>query len=272
MTPRKSKDELGLRAPDYVASAARAVGGFAPIVGPLVAELAGAIVPNQRMDRIAEFCRELDVRVAKLEQASVESQLENPEFSSLLEEGLQQSARVVSSERRAEIAELIAHSLEPGEIEYAESEHVLRILRDLNDVEVIRLGSYLHRSYARDEYRERHHEALAPALASYASSQREKDAAALQQSYDLHLERLGLLRVQYAVDPKTHLPRFDPRTGAQEVRGHEINASRSAAPQTDWRSVSQNMVNRALEQTRPSAVQSCGVSARSSTPRRWADR
>jgi hypothetical protein len=222
VSARKVKDQLAVRAPDAVATVAKAVAGMAPIVGPLLAELAGTIVPNQRLDRIADFCVELDARLSKLEQAHLHSQLDNPEFCSLLEEGLQQAARVVSDRRRAEIAELVAHSLTPDEIEYAESEHLLRILGDLNDVEVVRLGSHLHNSYVRDEYRELHREELSPALVSYASPQREKDEAGLQRSYDHHLERLGLVRVLYVIDSQTKLPRFDRFTGAQEIRGHDL--------------------------------------------------
>lgn len=59
-------------------------------------------------------------------------------------------------------------------------------------------------------------------FANYASPQREKDKSALQQSYDQHLERLGLLRVRYSVDMQTKAPRFDPRTGAQKVSGYEL--------------------------------------------------
>ncbi len=193
-----------------------------PVVGPLLAELIGTIVPGQRSSRVAEFCVQLDARVSELEKASLQSQLEDPECFSLVEEALLQSAQVVSSNRRAQIAELVARSLTLGEMEYAESEHVLGTLRELNDVEVIRLGSYLHRSYGPDEYRDRHSEELASVFANYASPQREKDKSALQQSYDQHLERLGLLRVRYSVDMQTKAPRFDPRTGAQKVSGYEL--------------------------------------------------
>ncbi len=222
MNPRKPKNELAMRPPDLVATVAKAVAGCAPVVGPLVAELVGVVVPHQRLDRIVEFVEKLDSRIAGLEQMNIQPQLDNPEFASLLEEGLQQSARVVSSERRSQIAELIAHSLDQHEIEYVESEHLLRILGDLNDVEVIRLGSYLHRSYARDEYRERHQEVLAPVLISYASRQSDKDKAALQRSHDLHLERLGLLRAHYRVDPVSKLPEFDTSTGGQKTSGYGI--------------------------------------------------
>ena len=87
MAQRDTEDELAVRTPDAVAAVARAVAGMAPIIGPLLAELVGTIIPGQRTGRVAEFCVELDARVSKLEQVTLESQLEDPEFCSLLEEG-----------------------------------------------------------------------------------------------------------------------------------------------------------------------------------------
>ena len=52
--------ELDTRSADYIATALRIVAGSVPIVGPLFGELAGVVVPNQRMERIAKFAEELD--------------------------------------------------------------------------------------------------------------------------------------------------------------------------------------------------------------------
>ena len=40
---------------DYVLSVARSTAGQVPIVGPLLSELVGVVVPNQRVDRIVKF-------------------------------------------------------------------------------------------------------------------------------------------------------------------------------------------------------------------------
>src|SRR5450756_1960269 len=91
--------------PDYVASTAKAFLGAVPFVGSLLVELAGTIVPNQRIDRIADFAGELEARLSVLEQDFVRAQLSDPQFTDLMEEGLNQAARAVSAERRAQIAE-----------------------------------------------------------------------------------------------------------------------------------------------------------------------
>ena len=211
--------------PDYVASTAKAFLGAVPFVGSLLVELAGTIVPNQRMDRIADFAGELEARLSVLEQDFVRAQLSDPQFTDLMEEGLNQAARAVSAERRAQIAELVSRSLTPEDITFSESKHLLRILGELNDVEVIRLGSYQYPVLgggSGQRYRAKHEGVLARVLANYYSPQRDQDKAALQESYDLHLERLGLLRGRFAVDSRTKIPEFDTRTGAQKVRGYEL--------------------------------------------------
>lgn len=53
---------------DYVASAAKAALGMVPFVGSLLAELAGTIIPNQRIDRLVRFAEKLAARLSNLEQ------------------------------------------------------------------------------------------------------------------------------------------------------------------------------------------------------------
>jgi len=72
-----------------------------------------------------------------IEQEFVRSQLTNENFTDLVEEGLRQAARSVSRDRREQIAALIANSLRLQDISYVESKHLLRILGELNEIEII---------------------------------------------------------------------------------------------------------------------------------------
>jgi hypothetical protein len=49
---------------DAVTVAAKGVLGGIPVVGPMVAEVVGALIPNQRVDRICRLVEELRRRVA----------------------------------------------------------------------------------------------------------------------------------------------------------------------------------------------------------------
>lgn len=165
----------------------------------------------------------MEKRLSGIEQELVRSQLSNENFTDLIEESLRQAARSVSDERRAYIAALISNSITTQNVSYIESKHLLRILGELNDIEIIRLGAHLYETYGSgEEYRRTHGEILKPVSAHLGSSQQEVDKETLQKSYDAHLVQLGLLGVRFSVDPRTKQPELDSHTGAQKVRGHEL--------------------------------------------------
>ena len=216
---------LSTQTADYVASAAKAALGAVPFAGSLLAEIAGTIIPNQRIERIVRFAEQLESRLSGIEQEFVRSQLSNENFTDLMEEGLRQAARSVSQERREYIASLIASSLSSQDISYLESKHLLKVLGELNDVEIIRLGSYLYNTHdGGKEYWEKHKEVLTPVAARIGSPREEHDKATLQASFDEHLTRLGLLQARYSVDSRTKQPEFDSHTGAQKIRYHELTS------------------------------------------------
>ena len=188
------KDLLKRACVDYSVLVAKGAIGAVPYVGPLIAELLGTFIPGQRTDRIVKFVRELGKKVADLEQDYIKSQLRNEHFSDLLEEGFFQASRSLSDERRTYIASLIANSLSPEKIEYHESKYLLRILDEINDVEIIWLWFFVHlTSAAKAGARNKHPEILKPVTAVVNSPQATRDKAALQKSYKEHLVRLGLL-------------------------------------------------------------------------------
>ena len=224
MGQNEGAQDLAPQTVDYVTSAVKAIVGAAPFVGSLLVEIAGVVIPNQRMDRIARFAQALEARLSELEQDVIRSQLTNESFTDLMEEGLRQAAQSLSEDRRAHIAAIVSNSLNTEEISYVESKHLLRILGELNDIEVIRLGRYMFDiSGSGEAYWEKHREILAPVGATFDSSQQEIDRNTLQSSYDEHLARLGLLGTRYKIDSRTKQPEFDSRTGGQTVRGHELS-------------------------------------------------
>ena len=85
---------------DYVTSAAKAALGTVPFIGSFLAELAGTVIPNQRIDRIVKFAQTLERRLSNLEEEFIRAQLSDEQFTDLLEEGLRQSARSLTDERR----------------------------------------------------------------------------------------------------------------------------------------------------------------------------
>jgi hypothetical protein len=208
---------------DYVTSLAKAALGAVPFAGSLLAEIAGTIIPSQRIERLVAFATILDRRIASLEQEAVRAQLRDENFTELTEEAMRQAARSTTEERREYIAALVSNSLTSEDIKHLESKHLLRILGELNDVEVLWLRFYLEPSFSGDdEFREKHKEVLEPISPTMTSPIGEIDRAAVQDSYQEHLAQLGLLRPRYRTDSKTKQPVFDRMTGAPEIRGYEI--------------------------------------------------
>jgi oligoendopeptidase F len=223
MSNKLKKVSLQANTADYVASAVKAVLGTVPIVGSLLVELTGTVIPNQRIDRIVKFTQALERRLSNLEEKFIRAQISDEQFTDLLEEGLRQSARSLTDERRDYLAAVIANSLSSQNIEYIESKHLLRILGEINDIEVIWLRFYVDRSMDSDhEFRERHQNLLQPIAISRGSSQEEFDKEALQKSYKEHLTQLGVLKYRYKVDSKTKTPQYNSSTGAPEVSSYDI--------------------------------------------------
>jgi hypothetical protein len=208
---------------DYVAAGARAVLGMVPIVGSVLVEVVDVTIPRQRIDCIVKFAECLSERVSDLEGDFVRAQLSNENFAGLLEEALQQAAKSVTEERREYIASLVAESLTDEAITYNESKHLLRILGEINDIEVIWLRYYAVPNVNGDKpFRERHASILAPVSAPANAPQETHHRAALQESYKEHLSRLGLLEPTYQTDLETRTPRFDSFTGGMRVRGYRM--------------------------------------------------
>ena len=190
---------------DYVSSLVKSVLGVAPLVGPLLIEVAGVVIPNQRLDRIAKFAVCLEHKLSKLDQEFIRQKLTDENFSDLMEESLLQAARSLTEERREYIASLIANGLLAEDIAFVESKHLLRVLGEINDIEVIWLASYAVKSLFDTEFKEKHQDVLKRAPAFLRAPWKDLAKAALQENYKYHLSHLGLLEPVYDKDTKTGL-------------------------------------------------------------------
>ncbi len=198
---------------DYVTAGAKAALSVVPFAGSLLAEIAGSIIPKQRVDRIADFASKLEARINHLERGRVSEAIINEEFTDLTEEALRQASRATTPERREYLANLLASSLSPEAISYSETKHLMRLLGELNDVEVIWLRFFAVPTIGGDkEFRELHANVLEPRHAYIGSSTEEVEARALQVSYTEHLVRLGLVDKQIQKD-RDGRPEFDRFSG-----------------------------------------------------------
>ena len=96
-------------------------------------------MPNQRIDRIAEFLRELAVRVESVEKQALRQALSTPEGVDLLEDGLTAASRALTPSRRKRLAAAFARSLVNTDVEHVYRKRLLQIAADLSDPELIML-------------------------------------------------------------------------------------------------------------------------------------
>jgi hypothetical protein len=203
-------ENLDQNATDYVVTATKAVLGMVPFAGSLLAELAGTIIPRQRLDRFVDFARKLEEKVGTLDQAAVRAKLSDENFTDLLEESARQAAQAVTEERRAYLASLLAAGISETHVSFVETKHLLRILSQINDIEIIWLRFY-HYAYVSgdEEFRNKHVRTLTPISTTLGSDQETLDQEALQDNYTEHLVSLGLLIRRLQVDSKSAYPVFD---------------------------------------------------------------
>lgn len=196
--------------------------GAIPFVGPLVAEVVGALIPNQRIDRIERFAQALADQVRDLDRVLMERRAKEPGFVDLFEDGLHQSARALSDERIRYIASLVVHGLCAEEARSLQFKHLLGILHELDDNEVILLASHAVRFQHDEAFWELHANVLAPARAFIGAPREELDKASIQKSYESHLRRLHLVEDIYETSQSGQPQRFDDKTGMPKVRGRRL--------------------------------------------------
>lgn len=200
--------------------------GAIPFVGPLAAEIVGAIIPNQRIDRIESLLKLLESKIPEEDRQKVEQRIISQESVDLIEDGFVQASRALSEERKEYIASLLKNSLTDDDLKHIEYKRLLSILGELNDLEILILKSQIiYRGQPEhDEFWEAHESALIPPLAHLGSTQEEIDKHTIYQTHKLHLANLGLLKARFKKPKRGELPEFDEKTGMIKAQGYDITS------------------------------------------------
>jgi len=187
------RPDIGPSAADGIAAVGRILASMVPVAGPFLTELITEIVPSQRQDRFEDFVRQLHERLAGVEETVLRERLREPENVALFEEGAYQAVRAFTEERRRQIVELVAGGIADDRRDYLESHRVLRLLGELDDVQVVLLAGYLQKNREGD-YWERHANVLRVPPVNGDASREEIDVAAVREAGQQHLVQLGLLK------------------------------------------------------------------------------
>lgn len=217
------KSDLGLKSGDIITSTLKSAAGVMPGIGPLLSEIVGSVIPNQRIDRLEKFVQILDEKIGSL-KIEVANCLSDDECVRLFEEAFYQSSRATSDERRLYIASILKNGLCGEVIKYNESRYLLKLLDELNDIEVVWLRFYLVPILNGDiEFRSKHESTLKKVVATIGCDKDTQVKASLQNSYKIHLKNLGLIKSHIKLS-KDKMPVFDSITGEPQVLYTEISS------------------------------------------------
>ena len=177
--------------------------GAIPVIGPTIQTVLSKTIPNIRAERVETYLRYLQGQVDELK---LKNALEKPEGLDLFEEGLWQSARALTDDRKKHIAELVVKGLQETGLEQQETRHFMRILEQLDDRQVILLAEYhpANSPTVGNEQGTRFHETnrnvVQPGHAvndilDHTSQEEAQRGARLNEIMRRHLSSLGLLEI-----------------------------------------------------------------------------
>ena len=208
-------DDLEPNITDDIVSIGKGIVGIAPIFGPMIGEVIGQIIPRQRVDRITEFIKLLDVRLSELEmdRDKLAKKMAEEPYVNLFEEGLWQAARSSSQERKEYIASLLANGLTDEALNDIQQGVLLSLLGELNDIEILKLYQYTIKARTDEKFQDKHLVMLAGPHAHMGSNTDITNQSTVHKTYKEKLVRLGLLKREYKKPKRGELPEFDEKTG-----------------------------------------------------------
>lgn len=199
---------------DNIAALSRSVLGVVPFAGSALSEIVTAIIPNQRIDRLTKYVSELEKRMADIPKETIEKIVKDDKFIDLIEESFVQASRALSNERLQYIAAVVGNGITDDQIAFEESKLLLKLMSELNDIEIIWLRFYKIPTIGGDnEFRNKHKNVLEHVRTYIGVDKGTLQKAALQDSYRQHLERLGLIKSNIRISSETKQPEYDSFSG-----------------------------------------------------------
>jgi hypothetical protein len=219
-------NDINQKKTDIAVAVSRAVIGSIPVAGAALAEIISIVIPNQRMDRVADFVSKLEDRISDVEQRVLTS---NKYFVDLLEDSILQATKSLSEERNEYIAIFLSKNREISEKDYSIKKKLLHILEEMTDEDVEILRSMRESWYQRTA---RNYVVPMQTIAvvnNYTKEEKYLYEMAVA-SWDAHinsLERLGLVRVKreipHSLEQSTGVGHIDNETGLPKITDYVIS-------------------------------------------------
>jgi hypothetical protein len=223
MTSDRDMPPLGETGLDRAVALGKGALGTVPVLGSILAEVVTQVIPNQRFERLENYCRRLESRLCDLNINDVGERMRDPERINLFEEGAIQASRATTSERRAYIVNVVATGLNGDQKDAIEARRFLRLLGEIDDDQVIILASYLNKNRQNPEFHETHKGVLDQVFLTFGSGEEEQRRAALQSLSRSELSRLGLLKSHFKNTKTGEIPEFDKDTGMMKSTWKDLS-------------------------------------------------
>jgi hypothetical protein len=166
---------------------------FVPIVGPVLAEIVGMLIPNQRQDRIADFLKHLQAIISEDDLERIKTL---PERMEILEEGMLQAGLTPHKDRIPRIAQITARGITQDEIDRDKISLLLETIKNISTTDLTLLIYHKLLNEKRhtcgehtafEDFQKKHANLF---MADYSEKQEKMD---FLKRYEQHLISLGLL-------------------------------------------------------------------------------
>ena len=187
---------------DKVTSVIKGVTGAIPIAGPMISEILGSVIPQQRLDRVIEFSGYLEESIIQLgmDIENLQEKLNGPEYSSFFYKSCICAADSTTHNRVSMIRNVFIKGITDINQDVLRYESVLTLLNKLNEIEFTYL--YMYHLLKWDIVKFKEYQSQNGGLILYPTivggmSQEEKDKENAKLIYSNNLLSLGLLEMEY---------------------------------------------------------------------------
>lgn len=185
---------LGPQWSDRLAAAGKGLVGWMPWIGPILAEAVGSMIPNQRLDRVESLLKSVQSQLSdqgyKMNRLREESEARN-----LLEAAIVRASQTPWDEKIEYFANLLVSGLTADKVKQSETIHLMKLLEEINDIQLLILRSNLGTPPEQDAFVKQHPEVFKVKRDYFGGDPQEREEATIFNSYKQDLERLGLLRL-----------------------------------------------------------------------------
>ncbi len=190
---------------DKMVRAFNAALGEIPILGGALGELFSSVIPNQRIDRMVEFIKILNEKLTSQEQELLKSQILDENFSGLLQDVIESAIKTIGKERKNHLAKILQSGLTSNKEELMELRLITRILKEINDIEIIILKYHsILTSNESSIFFQKNKNILESELLFVGASKEQEKQHFMYKGYLYHLVSLGLLDVNYEVKEESN--------------------------------------------------------------------